>query len=293
MAKCASSAMLHLGLRRNANELYGAYGHDLTFDELKWLAAWCFVRGQNYLIPHAFYYSIRGPRFDERPPDVGPNSSWWKDYRPYADACRRLSWLNTDSRQVCETAVLSEATWLPYRTPEFLYRNQRDFNYLEIRHLWEDATVDSKGIHIAGMLYKNLVIDSLSFIPENAKAPLQILAKNGRLVIWKNDSYAKTFSGAIVVKSAPELISAINKTSKTDLLLSPVSESIRYRHVVKGDDNFYILFNEEGNKVTASVKTSTKGKYYWLDPYTAGLTSFNSSNAVEFQPHEVKILYIK
>ena len=99
MAKCASSAMLHLGFRRNSNELYGAYGHNLTFDEMEWLANWCFVRGQNFLIPHAFYYSIRGPRLDERPPDVGPNSAWWNKYKPYADASSRLSWLNTDSKQ--------------------------------------------------------------------------------------------------------------------------------------------------------------------------------------------------
>ncbi|HSL86720.1 MAG TPA: hypothetical protein VK861_07275, partial [Bacteroidales bacterium] len=74
MAKCASSAMIHLGRRRNSNELYGAYGHNLTYEETDWLAAWCFVRGHNLLIPHAFYYSIRGPRIDERPPDVGPNA---------------------------------------------------------------------------------------------------------------------------------------------------------------------------------------------------------------------------
>ena len=113
MAKCASSAMLHSGLRRNANELYGAYGHNLTYDEMGWLADWCFVRGQNFLIPHAFFYSIRGPRFDERPPDVGPNASWWNKYKEYADGCRRLSWLNTDSKQVCHLAILCEATFLP------------------------------------------------------------------------------------------------------------------------------------------------------------------------------------
>ena len=113
MAKCASSAMIHLGYRRNSNELYGAYGHNLTWDEMLWLANWCFVRGHNLLIPHAFYYSVRGPRVDERPPDVGPNAVWWPDYKPYADACRRLSWLNTDSRHICELAVLCEATWLP------------------------------------------------------------------------------------------------------------------------------------------------------------------------------------
>ena len=160
--------MLHLGFRRNANELYGAYGHNLTFDEMQWLANWCFVRGQNFLIPHAFYYSIRGPRFDERPPDVGPNASWWNNYKPYADACRRLSWINTDSRQVCELAILGEATWLPDKAAKICFQGQRDFNYLEIRHLWEDAKVDSKGVHIKGMNYSAVILDSLSYLPPKA-----------------------------------------------------------------------------------------------------------------------------
>jgi hypothetical protein len=294
MAKCASSAMIHLGFRRNANELYGAYGHNLTFDEMEWLAGWCFVRGQNLLIPHAFYYSIRGPRFDERPPDVGPNSAWWKDYKPYADASRRLSWLNTDSKQVCEIAVLGEATWLPFRTPEILYRNQKDFNYLEIRHLWESAKVDSKGIHIAGMDYKMLVLDSLSMVPEEAKPALKMLAQSGRLVVWKNPDFASAFRGAVVVTGGTELLAAANKLIKPDLTISPASESIRYRHVVKGGYDYYILFNEEGNKVTGTISVSAQGKESgWINPYTAKVSPYSPNTQVVFQPHELKVLYLK
>lgn len=74
-AKCASSAAMHHDRRRNSMECFGAYGRELTWDEMVWLANWCFVRGTNMIIPHAFYYSVRGPRADERPPDVGPNSA--------------------------------------------------------------------------------------------------------------------------------------------------------------------------------------------------------------------------
>jgi hypothetical protein len=291
MAKCASSAMLHLGMRRNSNELYGAYGHELTFDELGWLANWCFVRGQNLLIPHAFYYSIRGPRFEERPPDVGPNAAWWKDYKPYADACRRMSWLNTDSRQVCETAILGEATWLPDRTAEICYRNQRDFNYLEIRHIWEDAKVDAKGIQIAGMHYKNLILDSLSLIPEEAIQPMKVLAENGRLIIWNNTSLSNTFKGAIIVSNQTELITAIDRNAKPDAVIEPSSKSIRYRHVVKGKDHYYMLFNEEGNNVSAKLEVAAKGKSQWIDPATAALKAF--SGEITLKPHELKVLRVK
>ncbi len=93
--------MIHLGRRRNVNEFCGAFGPNFTFEEMKWLANWLLVRGCNLLVPHAFFYSIRGPRIDERPPDVGPNSTWWPQYKPFAQATSRLCWLNTDSTHVC------------------------------------------------------------------------------------------------------------------------------------------------------------------------------------------------
>lgn len=290
MAKCASGSMLHLGRRRNTNELYGAYGHNLTFDEMKWLANWCFVRGQNLLIPHAFYYSIRGPRFDERPPDVGPNAAWWKDYRPFSDACRRLSWLNTDSRHVCDIAILGEATWLPDRAAAVCFRNQVDFNYLEIRHLWEDAKVGAGGIHIAGMDYKVLIIDSLSYIPEEARPMLEILAKNGRLIAWEG---SPAVSGATMVFDATGLKDAVHRLVQKDIQLQNPSDDIRYRHVVKEGKHYYLLFNEGEEKVTARVIPSVKGKYTWLDPYSAKLTVYPKKEEVVFEPHEMKILTVK
>jgi hypothetical protein len=291
MAKCASSAMVHLGFRRNSNELYGAYGHELTYDEMDWLANWCFVRGHNLLIPHAFYYSIRGPRFDERPPDVGPNAAWWKDYKVHADACRRLSWLNTDSRQVCSIAILGEATWLPDKTAEICYRNQRDFNYLEIRHLWEDAKTDSKGVHIAGMEYGIVILDSLSYIPEKAKTPLKTLARNGRLIIWDNSSLAAEFPGAVNVKNPAGMTAAIDRKIKPDIMLNPASGSIRMRHVKKDGDDFYLLFNEEATTVRTRIAPSVKGKSVWLDASTARMTGFSPAADVVFRPHEMKILW--
>jgi hypothetical protein len=292
MAKCASSAMVHLGFRRNANELYGAYGHNLTFDEMEWLANWCFVRGQNLLFPHAFYYSIRGPRFDERPPDVGPNATWWNNYKPYADACRRLSWINTDSKQVCELAILGEATWLPDKAAKICYQGQRDFNYLEIRHLWDGAKVDSKGVHIKGMTYTAIILDSLYYLPPKALPILKKLARKGRLIIRDNSGLASLFKGAVIFNSRSELISAIDKIIPPDLILTPSSENIRYRHVIKGKDHFYILFNEEAVEVTTKLKLQAAGNLYWLDPATAEAFFAQPEDIVHFKPHELKILRV-
>ncbi|MBK8883803.1 MAG: hypothetical protein IPN67_15925 [Bacteroidales bacterium] len=292
MAKCAASAMVHQGLRRNSNELYGAYGHNLTRSEMEWLADWCFVRGQNLLFPHAFYYSVRGPRVDERPPDVGPNAIWWKNYKSYADACRRLSWINTDSKQICNLAILCEANMLPFETAKICYRNQRDFNYLEIRHLWEDSLVDESGIHIKGMDYKALIIDSLSYMPDQAIPFLKKLAANGRLIIRKDSQYSQVIKDALITDSAEEFVNAIDKLSEPDIILKPVSKNIRYRHVAKGKDHFYLFFNEESGNVTTKITTVVTGKRQWLNPQTAEAVSAKKNENVKFNPYELKILRI-
>lgn len=295
MAKCASSAMVHLGARRNSNELYGAYGHNLTWDEMLWLANWCFVRGQNLLIPHAFYYSVRGPRLDERPPDVGPNSEWWSRYKPYADACRRLSWINTDSKQVCEVAVISDDTYLPDKAAKTLYQSQIDFNYLEYRHLISDTRISKNGIEIAGMSYKAVIIDSLTVIPESEWALLQKIADDKRLIINSGSSYSGKFRNACEIKNDNELISVIRTLIKPDISVSPVSKNIRYRHVIKGVDHYYLLFNEENQPVTISLSISIdmKGKkMLWADQFSGILTRAESEDVVSFKPFEMKVLLI-
>jgi hypothetical protein len=292
MAKGASSAMLHLGLQRNLNELYGAYGHNLTYDEMWWLADWCFVRGQNFLIPHAFFYSIRGPRVDERPPDVGPNASWWKIYKEYADACRRLSWLNTGSKQVCDIAIICEDAFLPDKSAKTCYQHQRDFNYLEIRHLWEDAKTDSRGVHIAGMNYGLVIIDSLSNIPSEAISSLKILAGSGRLIINKHSDFSSLFKGAKLYQTSENLAEAIDKEILPDLNLTTPSEDIRYRHVVKETGNYYIIFNEGSNVVSSKLKIATKGSRQLLNPSTAEAVNLGEDENVSFKPHELKIVMI-
>jgi hypothetical protein len=321
IAKCASSAMLHLEYRRNLNELYGAYGHNLTYDEMTWLADWCFVRGQNLLVPHAFFYSIRGPRYDERPPDVGPNSTWWPGYKSFADACRRLSWLNTDSKQVCDIAILSDEAFLPDKPAKILFQHQRDFNYLEARHIGNEARISSGGTVIAGMKYKALIIDTIAYLPESSVPLLKKLARRKHLIVNGSSKYASWFKGALVYTTNGDLLNAVDRLTNPDIVLNQPSENIRYRHVIKDGDDYYILFNEEETEVNTGVRCQAPGlgqmqissppgsacpakagggggflkqtvNRYWLNPNTAEVVQSQENEIVHFKPHELKILWI-
>jgi hypothetical protein len=285
--------MLNTGKKRNSNELYGAYGHNLTYDEMLWLANWCFVRGQNLLIPHAFYYSVRGPRLEERPPDVGPNSKWWDDYRRYADGCRRMSWLNTGSKHICDIAVLCEESFLPCKAASILFRNQLDFNYLETDHLIMKAKTDGKGVHIAGMNYRVVIIDSISHIPDAIVPQLKSLAENGRLIVSENSGPACRFKGAVIVNDDKSMISALDRVIRPDIELSPASEDIRLRHVVKDGIDYCFLFNEDENNVTITLHHTIKGTSLVIDPFTMNTQRLNTGEPVSFKPHEIKILIIR
>ncbi|MBI1295008.1 hypothetical protein GC175_08625 [bacterium] len=260
-AKCSSSAMIHLGRRRNTNECCGAYGHQLTWAEMNWLADWCFVRGVNHIVPHAFYYSMRGIRRDERPPDVGPNSAWWDRYPEYADRCRRLSWLNTDARHVCEIAILGAADHLPWQPAKACHQAQRDFNYLEERHLWEDAVVDADGVHLAGMTYRAVVLAHDA--DPKATSALEALERAGRLIHYTDDV---------------ALIEQINDLVLPDVTVEPVSPSLRVRHAVKDGRHIYLLFNEESAPVTVSVQFSAPGSPVRYDAVTGKTEAVDRTN---------------
>ncbi len=293
MAKCASSAMIHMGRSRNSNELYGAYGHELTFDEVKWLANWCLIRGQNLLYPHAFYYSVRGPRRDERPPDVGPNSAWWDCYKPYADSCRRLSWLNTDSKHICETAILCDVQWLPDESAKICFQAQRDFNYLELRNLSE-CQIDSNGIHIAGMNYKAVILEKSLLVGKEFLSDIKKIADAGRLIILGDTQESeRVFPHARFAGDEPTLLRSLCELVKQDIELQPSSQSIRYRHVVKGGMHFYMLFNEEFTIVSTTLYLDAAGEWEWWNPSTGEITATTAGQAVSFEPGEMKILCIK
>lgn len=264
--KCSASAALHLRRRRNSNECFGAYGHGFTWKEMKWLVDWCFVRGVNLLYPHAFYYSIRGPRKDERPPDVGPNSPWWNEYQPFADYCRRMSWLNTDSTHVCQVAILTGATNLPWSAAKVCFQYQRDFNYLELRHLWEDAKVSPDGVRIAGMHYQALIIDGLAAIPPEAASVLETLAHAGRLIGWGHREPAGVPAQVPYAETAEALISAIDALVSPDLVVCPDAVDLRYRHVVKDGIHYYLLWNEGLAQIETTITVTKEGAAAWLDP---------------------------
>ncbi|MGC4033729.1 MAG: glycosyl hydrolase [Tepidisphaeraceae bacterium] len=245
-AKCSASAMVHHGRRRNSNEFAGAYGHGTTFDEVKWLADWCFVRGVNLLIPHAFYYSVRGPRRDERPPQLGPHTPEWTNgqFKVFVDHCRRLSWLNTDCEPVVRIAILTHDDRCPWPAAKALLTHQRDFHYLDPATLLESGQIAGETLHVGAMRYDAVVIDGTDALAADVANTLRLMTEAGRVIRYTADSPA-------------ELVAKLDSLTPpaVTVLTKDISTQLRVRIVKKQGKTALILWNESlKSAVTASVQ---------------------------------------
>jgi len=288
VAKCSASAKEHLGRQRNGNEVFGAYGWELSYEEMRWLTDWLLVRGVDLLWPHAFYYSVRGPRRDERPPDVGPNNVWWPVYRPYADYCRRMCRVVAEARHAARIAILSRPETLPWAAARACFESQRDFAYLEERHLEDgSARVSSRGVAIGRMRYDVVIVDE----PMRDRLPraLDPLRAAGRVI-----AYGPTrVPGLPTVDGAPVLVRWLQERSPADLVLSPAAPSVRSRPMVVRGRRVWMLFNEGEDTVRTVVSTpAVKGPLWRIDPWEGVLRGIvtPAGGELHLAPHEVALL---
>ncbi|MBR1685269.1 MAG: hypothetical protein IJ708_09030 [Clostridia bacterium] len=135
LGKCSADAAFWQGAERNLNECFGACGESgnpwhMTGAECKWWIDYLAVRGVNLFIPHAFYYSLKGKRSGERPPDVGPGSLWWPSYHRWADYMARLSCLMTEGEVQADIALMCRNRDMHPEAAAQLFTTQRGFRYV-------------------------------------------------------------------------------------------------------------------------------------------------------------------
>jgi len=261
--KCTSSAARHFGRRRNGNECFGAFGWSLTMEEMKAIADWLFVRGVNLLWPHAFFYSIRGSRASERPPDVGPHNLWWPHYRPFADYTRRMCWLNTDCAQICSVAVLGSPHHLPWSAAKVLFQHQVAFDYLEDRLLAERCRIEDGEITIEAERYRAVVLDhTLPPAPE-VRDRLELFAGEGGTAVIYGEG--PPIEGALSATSERALLSALDRTVERDVEIRPAHPNLRAAHLVKEGVHLYLLTNESDAPISGTLHVARTGRAEFWD----------------------------
>ena len=243
MGKCASDSARHRGKRRNGNECFGVCGHKddpYAFDrsDMKWYLDWLFARGCNPIIPHAFYYSLRDARKDERPPEVGMHSVFWGEYQEISDYIKRCCSINTDSINVTDIAVLCTERELPDEAVRVLYEHQVEFNYLE-RDLLGRVVADHGVAGIADQAYRVIIVDR-EYDRETTAFLREFSAAGGAVIDFRG--YA----------TESDYLAAVRRESRT-LLNIDASEHLRMTHLRKYGVDIVFLSNEGEEPIAATV----------------------------------------
>lgn len=244
MGKCASDSARHLGKRRNGNECFGVCGHKddhYAFEraDMKWYIDWLFARGCNLIIPHAFYYSLRDKRRDERPPEVGMNSVFWDEYKEISDYVKRCSAINTDSVNITDIAVMCLERFLPDVPVRVLYENQVEFNYLE-RALVDQITIEDGAARIANQAYRVIIVER--DYDEKTNAFLDAFKAAGGVVIdWRD------------YEDEGKYLADVCAASKTVLDMDS-AEHLRMTHVRKYGVDVVFLSNEGQTELTTTIR---------------------------------------
>ncbi|MBQ7848271.1 MAG: hypothetical protein IJ343_00925, partial [Clostridia bacterium] len=250
-AKAAADSARHAGKRRVSCEYLGCCAPlnapwSMTPGDLKWYTDFLLARGVNLLIPHAFYYSVREERRNERPPDVGPNNTWWPMFGDFAAYISRMSWLLTDSVDCAPVAVLCGEAEVPWACCAPLYQRQVGFCYLEAA-LLPDCRVKDGCLTLRGQRYTCLVTGSTPLTEAQARVVEAFRACGG------------------TVLEAGEVEARLDELPAPRV--SVRAPDLRVTHLMRDGKHFYLLFNEGDSLVCSTLTVPEDGAAQWWDAW--------------------------
>jgi hypothetical protein len=172
-------------------EMFGAYGQDITYSQMKWLTDQMQVRGVNFMIPHSF--NPQAPYDTDCPPYFynGGFEPRYPLYRIYADYTSRLSLLLSGGRHVCPVAVLFAGNLRrvgKMTTPEDITSSLQDAQFdcdwlpMEV-FTGPTCAVAGKEIKLHQERYQVLIVPPLEVIPYETLARAKEFFEAGGVVI--------------------------------------------------------------------------------------------------------------
>lgn len=87
-------------------EIFGVSGHQMTFEDQKWIADFHFALGITFLSQHLVLYSMTGERKRDYPPTFSYHQPYWSYYNKINDYMARVSYFCSQGEYLCDTLVL-------------------------------------------------------------------------------------------------------------------------------------------------------------------------------------------
>ncbi|MCY3020378.1 MAG: glycosyl hydrolase, partial [Planctomycetota bacterium] len=171
-------------------EMFGAYGQNITYPQMKWLTDQMQVRGVNFMIPHSF--NPRAPYDGDCPPYFynGGFEPRYPLYRVYADYTSRLSLLLSGGRHVAPVAFLFAGQSMhagravrPDELTTTLDDALFDTDWVPYDVFEDDAKLSGKELKLHKETYQVLVVPPVETIAYGSMAKAKEFFDAGGIVI--------------------------------------------------------------------------------------------------------------
>lgn len=266
--KYLSSAANQYDKRMRLSELFGISGHNINFQERKWLGGWHAVLGVNHFCPHLTSYSIRGERKRDYPPTFSYHQPYWAYNKIIEDYLGRISYAAAIGHYDPQVLAISpleseyiksdsegEFTGSILQVLETLQNNHIDYDLGDEEAIKDVGAVEGKQFVIGSMQYEYAVLPDMLTIRQSTLSLLLQFHKNGgaifstgrlpQYVDAKEDTAAlNDLSKAAVPLSAAEFERKLQKYIPPAIrILGDHSEKIWVQGRKVKEDAFYLIYN--------------------------------------------------
>lgn len=212
--KQCTSVAHQFGKKEVLTETYGCTGWDFTFEGMKWIGDWQFVLGVTRRSEHLAFYSLRGLRKRDYPPNFNYNTTWWEKNHITQNYFSRLSLMLQEGEPIRSILILHpmSTAWSrlgvnPYGNPvrgkerdvpainEYGYQFNDFLEYMSRQHfdydlgdeilMASDGRVEQDKIFIGEASYKMVIIPPMDTIMTSTLVLLKKYMDGGGYVIMK------------------------------------------------------------------------------------------------------------
>ena len=177
-------------------EAMGGGGYIIPLDEYRYGFSMLAVYGINMFIPHLFHYTTETPWSQaDWPPSWFYQNPYWKYFKPLADYASRLSYMNSQGKEVCDVAILYPLTdlWIngyPAQVDDAFYKEVQQvltdhhigYNIIDPESLTR-AKTDNGRIAAGKGNFKVLILPSLRTLRTDVAEKLISFVKSGGTLI--------------------------------------------------------------------------------------------------------------
>jgi len=292
------------GLTRTMSESFALTGWDVTLERLRRIINWQYARGVNFIIPHAFFYSIRGMRVNEAPPSHFFQNTFWPWFKQLADYTKRLGYVLCQGRFEAPFAVYypihaARRRYDPNRVPgaedlaltevrnsstheldqtllavtEQIEHLQSDFDFVDDEAL-RGAKYLKDVIQIAAQAYRAIVVVGWNDVPRPIQTRLlQWSRKGGLLITWQlADSpplpQEPLTPNHLACRDLAELGRIIARRQLRVAELADPRPQVRVMRRSLGQDTLFMLNNEADIGCAFTLKVSDYAAAFVIDCQT-------------------------